>query len=93
MIHSTEFKKLKVSEAIKPLLDSKHWTPKDQVDCDATPIDPATADRDFTALQYALFIVLFVNVIATFAYFAATWTVVADKKRVDDAVKAEVCGL
>jgi hypothetical protein len=74
-------------------LDSKHWTPREEVDCEATPIDPATADRDFTALQYALFIVLFVNVIATFAYYAATWTVVADKKRVDDAVKAEASGL
>lgn len=36
--------------------------PIEEQDCDLSPIDVTTAERDFTALQYALFIALFIQV-------------------------------
>ena len=64
---------MQLSEAIKPLLDvsssrkfeSSHVQLLDDdqgSDCQGFNIDLATAQRDFTALQYALFIAVFVQV-------------------------------
>ncbi|EFX72629.1 hypothetical protein DAPPUDRAFT_325973 [Daphnia pulex] len=52
-------------------------------DCDLSPIDVTTAERDFTALQYALFISLFIQVLGAFAFIATSWTIIDDKAEVD----------
>ena len=44
------------------LVSLKSVVTVDGQDCELTPIDVNTAERDFTALQYALFISLFVQV-------------------------------
>jgi ABC-type sulfate transport system permease component len=46
-------------------------------------IDVNTSERDFRALQYALFMAVFMEVVAAFFYLAASWKIVKDKKRVD----------
>lgn len=62
-----------MSDAFKPLVESDQSPMKSFVsyknvstvegqDCELSPIDITTADRDFTALQYALFVSLFVQV-------------------------------
>ncbi|KAI9560815.1 hypothetical protein GHT06_011767 [Daphnia sinensis] len=89
-----------LSDAFKPLVDSGYSTkyltssssflrngtlPIEEQDCDLSPIDVTTAERDFTALQYALFIALFIQVLGAFAFIATSWTIIDDKAEVDRA--------
>ena len=43
----------------------------------------STSESDFKALQYALFMAVFIQVVAAFFYLAASWKIVKDKKQVD----------
>lgn len=60
-----------ISEAFKPLVENniyktassyKGGVIRAEEDCDLSPINEETAERDFLALQYALFISLFIQV-------------------------------
>ena len=58
----------------------------DVANCSGSAINLATADVDFRALQYSLFITVFVEVLGAFFFFATAWYIVEDKAKVDRAI-------
>lgn len=72
-----------ISEAFKPLVgsgttksDSSYiysFFTRDNDNCNNSPINEDTADRDFFALQYALFISIFIQVRKLFSLCGQTY--------------------
>ena len=87
----------KLSEAFKSALDdggagggSGAGVVDDDADgCQLSTVDPATAERDFGALQYALFAAVAVDIAAGALYLAVSWTVGGDKRRVAERLASD----
>ena len=54
--------------------------------CTGAPSEDTDVGRNFTALQYALFIFLFVEVVGAFCFMVLSFTVVKDKAKIDQTI-------